>query len=460
MATLQAVARPPAPARPRIGANQFECSVCINIFSNHLKSTCTSCTFSNCLQCHKEYLLTTSNEPHCMSCRTVIPYCNFIEKFGTSWVFSKYKKHRENILWNKENSLLPQTVHKYSVDKKIVVLRAEIKELNLEIRNKKIAIWGLNNPVPTQGAGGENKPTKFNYTYRCPVTDCKGFINKENSCDICEALICLDCYSEVNKAHKDHHECDQQLVDTFNEIKREAKPCPSCGFFISKVSGCDQMFCVSCGTPFSWRTGKIEQGIIHNPHAHTYFQNNPEAQQNYLNGIHRAAGGDGCRTPIPTIQSFKKQFIDRMEFITKVHTGTSEFRQYQRTRVERFLNSEYDENNDLRLKFIHKEINEKKFKELVHARHKKLNYFKEIARIFMSTYETFETLLWAIVDLQPTEATEFTVKKRTEILNAIDFIGTFRENVNNELIKLSQSFHYMSIISITSDYKCPYTMRF
>lgn len=52
-------------------------------------------------------------------------------------------------------------------------------------------------------------------------------------------------------------------------IRKESKPCPKCGVRISKIDGCDQMWCVECKTAFCWKTGEIETRNIHNPH---YFQ--------------------------------------------------------------------------------------------------------------------------------------------------------------------------------------------
>ena len=36
------------------------------------------------------------------------------------------------------------------------------------------------------------------------------------------------------------------------------------------VRNCDQMFCVSCHTAFSWDRGTIEKGVIHNPHFYQW----------------------------------------------------------------------------------------------------------------------------------------------------------------------------------------------
>jgi len=244
------------------------------------------------------------------ACRIAIPYDIFLDKFGEKWVFGKYKEHRHKILWTRELSLMPETVEHISNKKKIAKINEKKAELRAQISALDDEINRINGIV--NNTSSEKK--KSLYTYPCPINDCKGFLNKEtNICEICDTKICRKCYVPINNdedcddedntkacgdSSRKKHECNPEMVESFKMIKKEAKPCPSCGEFISKISGCDQMFCTSCGTAFSWITGAIEKGVIHNPHAHTFFNNNPDALAIYneRNGIaNRGNNGAECR---------------------------------------------------------------------------------------------------------------------------------------------------------------------
>jgi len=100
----------------------------------------------------------------------------------------------------------------------------------------------------------------------CPANDCRGFLNSKYKCGICGEKVCSVC-REIKKDKE--HECDPDTVKTVEELKKNCRNCPNCMIPIYKISCCDQMFCVKCKVAFDWKTGKIEKGLIHNPH---YFQ--------------------------------------------------------------------------------------------------------------------------------------------------------------------------------------------
>jgi hypothetical protein len=64
----------------------------------------------------------------------------------------------------------------------------------------------------------------------------------------------------------EEHECKEEDIKTWEELKKSTRPCPKCNVRIYKINGCDQMWCVHCNTAFSWRRGTIEYGSVHNPH--------------------------------------------------------------------------------------------------------------------------------------------------------------------------------------------------
>ena len=112
------------------------------------------------------------------------------------------------------------------------------------------------------GSVGEPKHRR-EFIHKCPAADCEGFLNKEWRCGICNVLACKECHEIIGGAG---HECNPDTVASVKALAKESKPCPKCAAAISKISGCDQMWCTQCQTAFSWHTGAIETVIIHNPH--------------------------------------------------------------------------------------------------------------------------------------------------------------------------------------------------
>jgi hypothetical protein len=128
--------------------------------------------------------------------------------------------------------------------------------------------------------------TERQFIHKCPSTECAGFLNSSWECGLCQTKACKDCHESVIDAV--NHVCNPDTVETVKAIAKEAKPCPKCAALISKINGCDQMWCTQCKTAFSWNTGQIETTIIHNPH---YFQWMRESGQTIPR---RDAPGDGC----------------------------------------------------------------------------------------------------------------------------------------------------------------------
>ena len=101
----------------------------------------------------------------------------------------------------------------------------------------------------------------------CPGQDCRGFLSTSYKCGVCEKYSCPKCVEFIGE-HEDiqFHQCDPDQLKTTELIREQTKPCPGCGERISKVEGCDQMWCTICKVAFSWRTGQRDTGRIHNPH--------------------------------------------------------------------------------------------------------------------------------------------------------------------------------------------------
>ena len=123
------------------------------------------------------------------------------------------------------------------------------------------------------GAVAADEPKKRTFIMKCPQSACEGFLSSQYKCGLCEIHVCAHCH--VVKTAE--HVCDPALVETIKQIRKEAKPCPKCASLISKIDGCDQMWCTQCFTAFSWTTGAVATGVVHNPHYFQYLRETGQA---------------------------------------------------------------------------------------------------------------------------------------------------------------------------------------
>tara|TARA_B100001758_G_scaffold147023_1_gene126717 strand:- start:2433 stop:3980 length:1548 start_codon:yes stop_codon:yes gene_type:complete len=116
--------------------------------------------------------------------------------------------------------------------------------------------------------------TKSIYNRPCSNSTCNGMLKTDsNLCSICYHITCSKCLQPYNKDIKDH-KCNEDDIKTAKLIKHDTKYCPKCNFGITKISGCDVMFCTQCNTSFNWKTMEILTKNLHNPHYLEYLRKN------------------------------------------------------------------------------------------------------------------------------------------------------------------------------------------
>jgi hypothetical protein len=129
---------------------------------------------------------------------------------------------------------------------------------------EKYMIMQTPTPTPTPTPTSEEKEKKkFRIQFTCKVEDCKGTVTSDTwLCLLNNHEHCSSCHEWLQADHR----CRKEDVRTINMILRNSVPCPRCHEPISRIDGCPQMYCTLCYTPFSYTTGEIEKGHIHNPH--------------------------------------------------------------------------------------------------------------------------------------------------------------------------------------------------
>lgn len=366
-----------------MSSDKKECSVCCNTLSKFVK--CLYCSKEACKKCYETYII-DQNTTKCMFCSKEWNIEFIQTNFTKVFVDGKLKKRREEILFDREKAMLPATQEEFALEKHNEKLNKEIKEARDKIAELKKYIKECDrNKIYRRS---EKKEERQQINYPCPNDKCRGFLNNWK-CGICDTKVCKDCREEIKPScneEKEEHKCDPNVVESVKEIQKDSKPCPKCACPISKVSGCDQMWCTVCKTAFSWRTGRIEEGNIHNPHYWEYMAKRGEdldAVRNMMNGRgnnnrvnrecidFRYIAGDRDIIRDKTIRELCRLFI---------HFTHVERRPYLNTDV-------FERNKDIRFQYLDNKIEEEKMKQMIYVREKKVSFNEEMLQIVDAFYD-------------------------------------------------------------------------
>lgn len=439
----------------KMSSVSMDCSVCIEPMTGRRKQVKCGCGYEVCTDCSKQYLTSTIKPPHCMNCNVNWNREFLCNTFTKSFIDKEYKDYRKTILLDREKAQIPQMQeiareyldwkkdvnNKYKLMIELEKERDELTERISSINNRLARLRSSEFTIPShvKEKSEKNKPS---VACRCPKDGCNGYVYKnENECKLCSCKICKDCHVEIND-HDDEHTCKQEDIDTKKEIEKSTKPCPKCQTRIFKIMGCDQMWCTQCNVAFSWRTGELEKGIIHNPH---YFQWLREEDRNQPVRNPGDMHCGGLPHPRPLFRYIKNLGFDKISMVyiktEKIYMSIAHIQEMIVSPIRRILNTNINTHTDIlnRVKYMVGDLDEKKYTSSLM---RKVNV-RERDQDMLHLYELYVNV--------GTEKMNSLKNNIGDIHKHIDEMEKLQQYVMAELKKISANYN-MGIYRITNTF--------
>ena len=361
-----------------------DCSICCEQYNKSSRKAieCNFCAKRACAACIRTYLLSV-DDPHCMHCKR--PWTDDMVDTSLTNVFltGPLKKHREDVLLLRERSLLPDTQLTVENIYRQNTMRTEIARIERELYDARVRLSrSLRGGVDHSATSAERRQ----FIKPCPAEGCRGFLSTQYNCGLCSTKVCPDCHEIKTDGA---HECNDDLVASVAAIKKDSKPCPKCGAMIHRIYGCDQMFCTApnCNTPFSWNTGNIiTHDRMHNPHYYAYMQTirggtiGRELDDIPCGGmptgrqlVSAILDPFGLSSPSTTVKDklLKDGVLRNYTTIITMHRFAVHLQDAELNRYPAVPDViDPVVNQDLRIRFLMKEIDDKRFKEILQQREK------------------------------------------------------------------------------------------
>jgi hypothetical protein len=458
----------------------MSCEVCCEPFnlSTRARVKCPYCPFRACTGCSERYLCDTTGDAHCMACRKGWSREILVDNFTQKFVGRTYKTRREDLLFEREKSLMPATQPYVELEKKIRQLNDQITQIRkvMERANEKLvrvthrpleAIMGEYGVENTFDAavirhvmisearkvysnlaidlqhvewhqvqlhnrlhGNQMENERRQFVRACPFQDCRGFLSTAWKCGMCENWTCPECHEVKGREKDGPHECDPNSVATAQLLARDSRNCPKCAALIFKIDGCDQMWCTQCHTAFSWRTGQIETHVIHNPHYYDFMRARGTLPRN---------PGDVPCGGFPewiTIHQLVPRSHVFWNTITGAHRSWGHCQWYV---LPRYAVDAAADNRDLRIKFMVGDFDEDEFKRKIQQREKARQRKTDIRQVLEMYMAVLTDLFQAFVQTRQDD-------------ELVDSLCELRNHVNATMGNVSRRYSKCAVPRISENF--------
>lgn len=457
----------------------MNCEVCCEQFnkSSRAKVKCPYCPFKACSGCSERYLVETSDDAHCMSCRKAWSREILVNNFSLKFVSRTYKGRREELLLEREKSMMPATQPYVETEKAIRVLADKIRKVHNEVA-KETEKWNrINNlqlaPLAVEhnlqnefdasiirhGMGQEQRKVisnlmidiqhmewhqnqltwrlhggtieneKRQFVRACPYDGCRGFLSTAWKCGVCENWTCPTCHEGKGPDKDADHTCNPDNVATAELLSRDSRNCPKCAAMIFKINGCDQMYCTQCHTAFSWRTGRVETGTIHNPHYYEFQR---------ANGTLRRNPGDVPCGGLPDWHQVSRYITRASIFWGQVANAHRSYAHCEWVLIPRYTTNVND-NRDLRIKLMIGDIDENEFKRKIQQREKARQRKTDIRQVIEMYNAVLVDLFQKFIEDQDVD----------DLVTALD---NLRVHVNSTIAVVSKRYSNCAVPRINENF--------
>lgn len=204
---------------------------------------------------------------------------------------------------------------------------------------------------------------------------CEGFVLKHDmKCTSCEKVSCDKCAKVISSPD---HQCSPEDVKSLEAIRKSCVSCPKCSVPVFKSSGCNQMFCTSCKTPFCWRTGEVlNLKYFHNPHHQQWLNTREGRESEQRANVNLAQCGVIGYANLSALQQAGISY-SRARKMVDLHCNIRDSEHVQ-IQVARDVTAMAW----IRARYMNGEISEKEFRRKITIEQKRVDKRRELAQIY------------------------------------------------------------------------------